>query len=137
MLPDFSTEQRESPWQPKLCKNKPKFRRIQFSKSYGDNVCVYGRVFVVGEFKYANKNFRRAKGVAIHVFADDTQFYRHCLRDEMSATVVQLATALADISRWMFASRFALNPDKTELLWASSKYIRTLSWRRTMFACSA
>jgi len=26
---------------------------------------VYGRVSVVGEFKYANKNFRGAKGVAI------------------------------------------------------------------------
>jgi len=25
---------------------------------------VYGRVFVVGEFKYANTNFRGAKGVA-------------------------------------------------------------------------
>ena len=28
--------------------------------------------------------------VNIHVFADDTQLYHHCLRDEMSATVVQL-----------------------------------------------
>ena len=56
---------KELPWQPKLCKNKPKFRRFQFSKSYGDNVCVYGRVFDVGEFEYANKNFRGAKGVAI------------------------------------------------------------------------
>jgi len=65
MLPEFSTEQKESPWQPKLCRNKPNFRRIQFSKSYGDIVCVYGRVFDVGEFKYANKNFRGAKGVAI------------------------------------------------------------------------
>jgi len=65
MLPEFSTEPRELPWQPKLCKNKPKFRRFQFSKSYGDNVCVYGKVFGVGEFKYANKNFRGAKGVAM------------------------------------------------------------------------
>jgi len=46
-------------------KNKPKFRRFQFSKSYGENVCVYGKVFRVGEFKYANKNFRGAKEVAI------------------------------------------------------------------------
>jgi len=65
MLPEFSTEPRELPWQPKLCKNKPKFRRYQFSKSYGVNVCVYDRVFGVGEFKYTNKNFRGAKGVAI------------------------------------------------------------------------
>ena len=65
MLPVFSTEPRESPWQPKLCKNKSKFRRIQFSKSYGGNVCVYGMVFDVGEFKYANKNFSGANGVTI------------------------------------------------------------------------
>jgi len=65
MLPEFSTEPRKLPWQLKLCKNKPKFRRIQFSKSYGDNVCVYCRFFDVGEFKYANKNFRGAKGVSI------------------------------------------------------------------------
>ena len=65
MLPEFSTEPRELPWQPKLCKNKPKFRRFQFSKSYGNNVCMYGRVFMVGEIKYANKNFRGAKRVAI------------------------------------------------------------------------
>jgi len=48
MLPEILTEPRELPWQPKLGKNKPKFRRLQFSKSYGDNVCVYGRVFGVG-----------------------------------------------------------------------------------------
>ena len=43
MLPEFSTEPRESPWQPKLCKNKPQFCRIQFSKSYGDNnACMVG-----------------------------------------------------------------------------------------------
>jgi len=34
-------------------------------KWYGDNVCVYSKVVGVGEFKYANKNFRGAKGVAI------------------------------------------------------------------------
>jgi len=34
-------------------------------KCYGDNVCVYSKVFVVGEFKYANKNYRGAKGFAI------------------------------------------------------------------------
>jgi len=34
--------------------------------------------------------------VNIHVFADDTQLYRHCLRDEMSATVMQLERCLAE-----------------------------------------
>jgi len=89
--------------------------------------------------------------VNIHVFADDTQLYCHCLRDEMSATTVQLEQCLAEVSHWMSANRLKLNPDKTELLWAGLKYsqsslgsmgclcrlIRTLSWRRTMFVCSA
>jgi len=30
MLSEFSTEPRELPWQPKLCKNKAKFRIFQF-----------------------------------------------------------------------------------------------------------
>ena len=34
--------------------------------------------------------------VNIHVFVDDTQLYRHCLRDEMSATVMQLERCLAE-----------------------------------------
>ena len=60
--------------------------------------------------------------VNIHVFADDTQLYRHCLRDEMSATVMQLERCLAEVSHWMSANRLKLNADKTELLWAGSKY---------------
>ena len=51
-------------WQPKLGKNKPKFHRFQFCKSYGD-ICVYGRFFGVGKFKCANKNFSGAEGVAM------------------------------------------------------------------------
>jgi len=33
-------------------------------KCYRDNVCVYSKVFGVGEYKYANENVRGAKGVA-------------------------------------------------------------------------
>ena len=29
MLPEYFTEPRESPWQPKLCKNKPKFSSVK------------------------------------------------------------------------------------------------------------
>jgi len=39
MLPKFSTEPRELPWQSKLCKNKPKFSRFQFSKRYSKQRC--------------------------------------------------------------------------------------------------
>ena len=65
MLPEFSSEQWELPWQQKLGKNKLKLHRFQFCTRYGDNVCMYGKVSWVGEFKYANKNFKGAKGVAI------------------------------------------------------------------------
>jgi len=41
MLPEFSREPRELPWQPELGKNKPKWHRFQFCTRYGDNVCVY------------------------------------------------------------------------------------------------
>jgi len=67
MLPEFSRDPRELPWQTKLGKNKPKLHRFQFCTRYGDNVCVYCRVFWVGEFKYANKNLKEAKRVAIAI----------------------------------------------------------------------
>jgi len=60
--------------------------------------------------------------VNIHVFADDTQLYQHCFRDEMAATVARLERCLCDVSHWMSANRLKLNPDKTELLWAGSKH---------------
>jgi len=41
MLPEFSTEPRELPWQTKLGKNKPKCHIFQFCTRYGDNVCVF------------------------------------------------------------------------------------------------
>jgi len=90
MLPEFSTEPRELPCQPKLCKNKPKFDRFEFSKSYGDNVCVYGRVFGVGEFKYCNKNFRGAKGVAIAT--KFTQKGRKCTDFSSVRNIVPIST---------------------------------------------
>ena len=36
--------------------------------------------------------------VNIHVFADDTQLYQHCLSDEMAATVARLERCLRDMS---------------------------------------
>jgi len=33
---------------------------------------------------------------------------------------------LAEVSHWMSANRLELNPDKTELLWAGSKYSQGL-----------
>jgi len=60
--------------------------------------------------------------VNIYVFTSDMQLYCYYLCDEMSATTVQLERCLAEVSHWMSANRFKLNPDETELLWAGSKY---------------
>jgi len=62
--------------------------------------------------------------VNIHEFADDMQLFCHCLHDEMSArpTTVQLEWCLAAVSHRMSVNRLKLNPDKTELLLAGSKY---------------
>jgi len=58
--------------------------------------------------------------VNIHAFADDTQLYRHCALDDMTATVTRLEQCLADVSCWMSSNQLKLDPDKTELLWAVS-----------------
>jgi len=59
--------------------------------------------------------------VNIQAFADDTQLYRHCFRDEMATTVLRLEQCLKEVSHWMSANRLKLNADKTELLRAGSK----------------
>ena len=55
--------------------------------------------------------------VSIHVFADDTQLYH-----QMATTVGQLERCLVDVSHWMSENRLKLNTEKTELLWAGSRY---------------
>ena len=52
--------------------------------------------------------------VSIRAFADDTQLYLRCFRDEMAATVVRLERCLEEVSHWMSANRL--------ILWAGSKY---------------
>jgi len=60
-------------------------------------------------------------GVTLHAFADDTQLYLHCRRDDMASTALQLQQCLSDVGHWMSANRLELNADKTELLWAGSR----------------
>ena len=61
-------------------------------------------------------------GVSLHSFADDTQLYLHCHRDDTTMAVARLKECIADISHWMSANRLKLNTDKTELLWTGSRY---------------
>ena len=52
--------------------------------------------------------------VTVHAFADDTQMYQHCSRDDTSAAD-RLERCIADVGQWMSANRLKLNTDKTEL----------------------
>ena len=60
--------------------------------------------------------------VTIHMFADDTQLYVHCGRDNTALTIVRLQHCIMDSNHWMSASRLKLNVDKTELIWTGMKY---------------
>ena len=58
--------------------------------------------------------------VNMHAYADDTQLYLHCRRDDTTAVVTRLEICLNHVSHWMAANRLKLNVEKTELLWAGS-----------------
>jgi len=57
-----------------------------------------------------------------HGFADDTQLYVHCHRDEVTSAVLRLENCIEEVSDWMSANRLMLNVDKTKLLWAGSRH---------------
>ena len=59
--------------------------------------------------------------VTLHAFADDTQLYLHCRRDDMATTAVRLERCLLEVGHGMLSNRLKLNADKTELLWAGSR----------------
>jgi len=61
-------------------------------------------------------------GVNFHAFADDTQLYVHCRRDDVASAIRQLENCIEDVSHWMSANRLKLNAEKTELLWAGSRH---------------
>ena len=69
---------------------------------------------------------RRGTWRQFHAFADDTQLYVHCRRDEVTSAVLRLENCIEEVSDWMSANRLKLNADKTELLWAGSRHGPTL-----------
>ena len=50
-------------------------------------------------------------GVILHSFADDTQLYLYCHREDTTAAAAQLTDCVVDVSRWMTANRLRLNMD--------------------------
>ena len=55
-----------------------------------------------------------------------SQLYLRCQRQHMTKAGQRLEMCITDVSHWMAANRLKLNADKTELLWAGSKYGSTL-----------
>ena len=51
--------------------------------------------------------------VTIQSFADGTQLYLHCSRNDMTTTIARLQQCIVDINYWMSANRLKLNMDKT------------------------
>jgi len=46
----------------------------------------------------------------------------NCQRRDAASTIARLGHCVDDIGHWMAANRLQMNPAKTELLWAGSKY---------------
>jgi len=63
--------------------------------------------------------------VNLHAYADDTQLYFKCYRDEMMFAATRLEHCLTDVSCWMSANRLKLNSGKKELVWVGSRYGHT------------
>jgi len=62
-----------------------------------------------------------AHDVRLHAYAEDTRLYLKCHTQE-AMTAAHTLEACIDVTAWMNMNRLMLNADKTDLLWARSKY---------------
>ena len=61
------------------------------------------------------------KGTKFHFYADNSQLYVHLSHMNASAAFDKWNRCLQDVKEWMSASKFKLNPDKTEFILFGSK----------------
>jgi len=63
-----------------------------------------------------------AHGLNLHQYADDCQLYLSVPVDDAPSAVTRLSQCIADVAKWLSASRLRLIPDKTVLMWLGSKH---------------
>ena len=60
----------------------------------------------------------------LHIFADDVQIYASCAPADSSALSLRMSLCLDDLLDWCSSHRLALNPEKSQFLWCSSRQRR-------------
>lgn len=61
-------------------------------------------------------------GLLGHMYADDTQCYKHFYLPELFQAIATIQTCFDSLSVWMASNRLKLNPDKTEVMVFGSKH---------------
>jgi len=67
-------------------------------------------------------NVISAHGLNFQQYADDCQLYLSVPVDDAPSAVTRLSRCVADVAKWLSASRLRLNPDKAVIMWLGSRY---------------
>ena len=55
-------------------------------------------------------------GICIHLYADDTQLYVPCDREDVESAMSRMEACIEEIHQWMHTNLLKLNNSKTEFL---------------------
>jgi len=98
-----------------LCHTRRKNLSYCSSDRLGPQGSVLGpQLFVLYTAKLAD--------LAAKYGADNNQLHVHCDLSNVLSSVKMLEQCISAIIQWMSANRLKLNADKTELMWAGTKY---------------